>query len=328
MPSAGHPLCFMHVHKCAGTSLRVALAAALPADSMPRMHIEAANFSGLDFDRLAPQVRRRIAVSEEEIASLGNYPAIVGHFTLPTLARFAPIENIATIIREPRARLLSHYLYLRLKVAARSEWPSFDLRPFAEGSLGAFLMEPRAAIASDNRLCRMLLHGHELIPADGFIGPEHHQELAEAAWERLSGLGFVGLFEEPESAWKGVGDHFGVTLRHVRNNVTGGEGLWPGMLPVPPFGGEETLRLLELRTGVDAILYRRAAERTAGEESARRRIEAAFADALVRFGAHTAEPREAVAATIEALDALRRSRSWRYTAPLRRLAQAWPRRRG
>ena len=90
------PLCFKHVQKCAGTSLRTALEAALPPGTLAPIHLEAANFPGLDFDRLAPHIRRRIAVTEEEAASLGRYGAIAGHFTLPALARHAPIERIAT----------------------------------------------------------------------------------------------------------------------------------------------------------------------------------------------------------------------------------------
>lgn len=322
MRNGGDPLCFMHVQKCAGTSLRAALEAALPPGSLAPIHMEAANFPGLDFDRLVPHLRSRIAVTGEEAASLGRYKAIAGHFTLPALARHAPLERIATVIREPRARLLSHFLYLRFKVALRTEWHPFDLHRLAEGSLRGFLGDPRAAIASDNRLCRMLLHGHPLIADGDFIAAGHVEPLAEAAWDRLARLGHVGLVEDPDSVWQGIGDHFGVKLRPVRMNVTGSDEKWPGLLPVPPFGGAETLELIGRRTAVDSILYRRLAARRDGEDRAKARIEAAFAEALVGFGAYTTEPAKDVRAAGEALEALRRSRSWRYTAPLRRLGQA------
>jgi hypothetical protein len=322
MRNGSHPLCFMHVQKCAGTSLRAALEAALPAGSLAPIHMDAENFVRIDFDRLAPHLRRRIAVTEEEAASLGRYKAIAGHFTLPSLARHAPLERIATVIREPRARLLSHFLYLRFKVPLRTEWHPFDLHRLAEGSLRDFLSEPRAAIASDNRLCRMLLHGDPLIPDNDFIAAEHVEALAEAAWDRLARLGHVGLIEEPETVWRGVGDHFGVTLKPVRRNVTGSEALWPGMLPVPPLGGLGALDLLGRRTAVDAVLYRRVASRTRDEHQAQRMMDAAFAESLVGFGAYTAEPGGAAEAGGDALDAIRRSRSWRYTAPLRQLSRA------
>jgi hypothetical protein len=319
------PLCFMHVQKCAGSSLRVALEAALPSGSLAPFHMEAANFPGRDFDQLPPNLRSRIAVTEEEAASIGRYKAIAGHFTLPALARHAPLERIATVVREPRARLLSHFLYLRLTVALRMEWRPLDLYVLAEGSLRDFLGDPNAAVASDNRLCRMLLHGHPLVPERDFIAGGNVEPLAEAAWDRMQRLGHIGLIEEPETVWKGIGDHFGVTLQPVRRNVTGSDVRWPGMLPVPPFGGAETLDLIERRTAVDAILYRRLATRREGEEQANRRIEAAYAEALVGFGAYTAEPSKDLRAADEALESLRRSRSWRYTAPLRRLGQAFGR---
>jgi hypothetical protein len=104
--------------------------------------------------------------------------------------------------------------------------------------------------------------------------------------------------------------------------VTGEEVLWPGLLPVPPFGGAETLALIARRTSVDSILYRRAAIRRSGEERAQRQIEAAYAEALVGFGAYAAEPTKGLEAAGEALEAIRRSRSWRYTAPLRQLGRA------
>jgi hypothetical protein len=284
------PLCFLHVPKTAGTSISQALKAALGVDALSPRRMEASHFCCFDaFDRLPPQVRDQIAATDAEVRALGGFRVIAGHFMLPTLRRFAPPARVATALREPRARLLSHYVYLRTVVPLRTLWGAYGIHRKAEGSLADFLADASAATLIDNKVCRMLLGDDPRIRDGVFIADEDLESIAQAALERLEELGFVGLMEDRDAMWRGLSDHFGAELRPVRLNVTGAGEAWPGMLPLPPLGGEGTLELLDRRTEGDAILYRAvAAQARGGEAGARRCADAAFAEQLVRYGAFTA----------------------------------------
>jgi hypothetical protein len=333
----GERTCFMHVPKCGGNSVRDMLEAALPSGSLAFRRTEPSNFCAFDdFDRLHPKARASIAATDAEIRGLAEYPAICGHFSLRTLDGLVPRSRIATVLREPRARVISQYLYQRFAVFLRTRWAAYDFHTPAEGTLAEFLSEPRVATVTDNKICRMLMHGDARIRDARFIDGDELPSIAEAAWERLEDLGFAGILELPGETWRGVGELFGVELRPAYRNVTGRDQVQPGMLPVPPFGGTETLQLLERRSAADAILYERLASRfCGGEEGARELAGAAFAEQLVRFGSFTSSAapeleaeRRAHAQTREQLDTLVRSRSWRLTSPLRRVRQATRRSRG
>lgn len=322
----GQTTCFMHVQKCGGTSVRTTIEAGLPPGSLAPRRMEPANFACFDdFDGLSPEARALVAVGEAELRELGRYPVICGHITLPTLERFAPSARIATVLREPRTRLLSYYLHLRTNHTLRTSWSHYGVHRFAEGSLAEMLADPRVARMTDNRACRMVLHGDPRIRDGEFIAKTDLDELAEETWKRLETLGFVGIVEEPAEAWRGVGRVFGVELEPVRANVTGANGVAPGTLPAPPLGGSAALELLERRSAADAIVYRRVVARRRGEQDARRFADAAFAEGLVRYGSFTSpalaeleDERRAAVLTRDTLEQVMGSRSWRLTAPLRR----------
>ena len=278
----------MHVQKCAGQSLYAALDAALPSGSLAPRRMEPANFCAFeDFHLLGPDARARVALDDDELLELRGYRAVFGHFTLPTLMRLAPLADIATVLREPRARLLSYYVYLRCKVALRTMWAPYDVYVPAERPLAGFLAEPRVAVQTDNRFCRVVMHGDPRVRPGEFIDEADLEPLAAASVERLDRLGFVGLLEDREVAWRGVGRLFGVELAPARENVTGEEEVWPGALPVAPIDGQEAHDLLERRTRADAIVYRHVAARTRGDDGARRLAEDAFAGALASYDSFT-----------------------------------------
>jgi hypothetical protein len=320
---AAAPSCFMHVPKTAGTSLRLALEAALPPGSIAPQAMDPAVLGGFDaLDLLRPEVRGTVAATPAELDGLGRSAAIFGHFTLPNLLRHAPLERIATVLRESRARIVSHYLFLRFNAPLRALWGPAGIHKPAEASLKDFLLDDRAAYAVDNCVCRMLLQGDPRIPPQGRIAEADVEPIAEDAWERLSRFGFVGFIEDAEAAWRGVGKHFGVELKPVRANVAGEWEFASGVPPVPPIG-PETLALLERRSAGDAILYRRIVAAALGEAAAQRTEAAAFASALIALGGYSAAAAgwSQFAAGKAALDAVHRSRSWRLTEPLRRLGR-------
>lgn len=327
----GERTCFMHVPKTAGTSVRAMLEAALPDGALAPRRTEPTSFCAFDdFDRLAPEARAEIAVTGPEVRELTDYRAICGHFSLRTLEGLAPHSKIGTVLREPRSRLLSLYLFMRFSVALRTLWAAYGLHSAAEGTLHECLSDPQVANVTDNKACRMLLQGDPRIRNAEFIAEDDIEPIAAVAWGRLEELGFVGIIEVPNEAWRGLGELFGVELRPAHRNVTGQAEMQPGMLPVPPLGGEATLELLERRSAADAILYGRVAARfRGGEKGARELADAAFAEQLVRYGAFTSgtaveaeDERRAHAETRERLDVVTRTRSWRLTAPLRRARQA------
>jgi hypothetical protein len=93
--SMGRPtIVFIHLQKTGGTSLRVMLERQFPAD------------------RRCPVLEDKLHLIS--IAELGQYDFFAGHFDRSSL-RFIPRDNIKTValFREPRARLISFYRFLR-----------------------------------------------------------------------------------------------------------------------------------------------------------------------------------------------------------------------
>lgn len=213
------PWCFLHVPKCAGSSVHASLEAALSADAIAPKRFDRSVFCDFDdFDALAPSMRALIAADAEEVAALQRYPVVSGHFSLPTLRSLAPPERIITMVREPRARLLSLYAYWRS--ADFSAWSPYVAHRHAYRPLDEFLSEPSIAAATDNQLCRLVLHGDPLIPRVGFIAEADLPEVAQRTLGRLDQLAFVGIQEMTGQAWGGLSRALGVPLSRQRVNVT------------------------------------------------------------------------------------------------------------
>jgi hypothetical protein len=231
-------------------------------------------------------VRRTIAAEENEIQSLAGYRAVFGHFDLDTLLRVAPPAAIATVLREPRARLLSLYMFARFTPGLAEEHYPFDGITGSDGPLDGFLDSLTDGINGDNQITRMLLRGDPRVPKGNLIDAANIEALADAALARLDQLGFVGILETGAEVWDGLSRIFGVELKPVRANVSGERGYRPGSFPVPDWDAERTVRRLEDLTTVDAIVYERLVERRlGGQRAARRYADAAFVRQLARFGA-------------------------------------------
>ncbi len=138
----------------------------------------------------------------------------------------------------------------------------------------------------------MLLHGDPRIRGGEFIAEEDLEAIADAAWQQLEDLGFVGLLEDGDEIWAGLGDFFGAELRPGCSNARGHNGTRAGALPLPPLT-DAALELLERRTAADAILYGRVAmRRHGGEIGARRSADDAFEVQRQRFVHASGNPRE------------------------------------
>ncbi|MGB2712458.1 MAG: hypothetical protein WBC33_13200 [Conexibacter sp.] len=254
------PLAFLHVPKCAGSSVIRALETAFPPGARAPQFFEAVTF-GADADHAAlPRaMRAAIAVDEQELAALASYTLVCGHFTLPSLLRITSAPRIATVLREPRARLLSLYAYW-----ATGDFPllaGYARHRHAERSFAEFLAEPAIVSVVDNQLCRLVLHGDPRIPADGFIDAAAAAALGADAIAQLERIGFVGIQERPDTLWSGLSSAFGVRVAPVHVNATGDLPGAPRFPPLEQSLDAAALALLLRRTAVDRLVYRHFAGR-------------------------------------------------------------------
>ncbi len=347
MSSVSGPRCFLHIPKSAGSSFHAVLHAGYPPGAISPRRCDTAEFTGFDaFDELPASTRDIIAADEHELEQLGGFEIVSGHFTLPNLLRLTPPDHIATILREPRARLISLYAYYRLSPWLVEVWRPYDRVLSGRLPLDEFLADETLAAETDNQTCRLLLHGDARIPPYGFIPPAAAGPLAAAAYDALATLGLVEVLESGDRAWQEFGRFFGVDARPVEVNVTAER--HAGVSDLPPLGRitPQTIALLEDRTAADAIVYQRIlSEKGWAVLDARRLSDAAFSAQLARLGdlagsrARAAEELsdaitrrdddlQAVHAQLHEteaelarhrawLDGLVRSASWRVTAPLR-----------
>ena len=288
--------------------MRIAVERALPHGALAPWYMEPAEFADFhDFDAVDETFSSMVATRPEHVEAMRSYTAVVGHFSLPTLLGLTEPAAIATVLREPRARLLSLFAYWRITAGLAERVAPYDAPLQARRPLEDFLAEPRMAGEIDNKLCRLLLFGDDRLPDTGFIAEHDVAALADAALERLDELGFVGFVERDAEAWEGVGNVFGLRLERLRENVTGDAGVVADALPVPRWDAERVLDLLEQRCAVDALIYGRLLARRCGSEREARRVaDAAFAAQLVRLGDATGTAAAAVAAPDEYVDGLRR----------------------
>lgn len=345
------PLCFMHVPKSGGTAVHDALSAAVREGRLSDERGDAACAVCGELAQGPREARAAAGSPPYDLAPITRSEVVSGHFYLRTLLRVLPPESIATVLREPRARLLSLYTFWRLSPGYEA-WYPYTPHDHAMRPLDEFLVEPTMAPAVDNVACRILLYDRHdphrddpRIPPADFISPEHVESLASDAIEQLDRLGFVGVLERGKATWEGLSRFFGVPLQPVRGNVTGSAGVVPDSLPVEDPITERTLQLLDACCAVDAQIYKHALMAEMTEAHAQQLSESAFARQLVLFGdvggscATSAQSlagrlaetesrlagleqelsacQDELARHHEWLDSMRGSVSWRITAPLR-----------
>jgi hypothetical protein len=238
----------------------------------------------------------------EEVAALARYSAVSGHLRLSTLLQLTPSESIGTILREPRARLLSQYVYWRTQPGEGA--PQFQPREYALRPLDVFLSEPALAHANDNLACRMLLDPDPRVPTRDFIAASDVEAIVSDAAARVDDLGFVGLLELGDAAWEGLSRLFGVALAPDRRNVTARRRLRPDAEPLAHPMTARTIGLLEARSRADALVYEHVLAAAGHSAEARAWLrDAAFANQLVQCGDIAGHSAVRVADLEEALEA-------------------------
>lgn len=286
LTASAPPRCFMHVPKSGGTSVHVALEQALPSGTISPKRQDATGFccGFSEYDLLDPRVRATMAIRDDEIAALSDYPVISGHFSLSTLLRLTSASAVATILREPRARILSEYAWLRVH-PDRKLWAAYPLFDHALRPLDEYLTEPLVAAATDNLMCRMLLGDDPRIPELGFIAESNIDTVARDAMGKLETLGYVGVLELGDVMWEGLSGFFAAPLAPTWLNKTESHSEVGDMPTVQATVTLETLDALNRRTAADSIVYRHVVLTNGYSGGHVDRVQAtAFAAELVRIG--------------------------------------------
>jgi hypothetical protein len=291
------PKCFLHIPKSAGSSIHSAIEAALPQGSLAPQRVDTSIFCDFEnFELMRSEARSQIAVTPPEVQSLARYGAVSGHFSLATLLQIADAPSICTVLREPRARLLSLYMYWRTP-GTTEFWAPYSTTEYAQRPLCEFLSEPLLAPAVDNQVCRLLLYGDPRLPESSFAAQSDVESIAADAIERLDALGFVGVLELGSDVWQGLARLFDAKLEPARLNVTEELGSPMAVGPGEELVTAKALDLIEQRSAADLLVYDHALSRAGLETRERQRLgDGAFAHQLVKLGdlvgnaaAHAAE---------------------------------------
>ena len=203
---------FMHIPKTSGTAMMEAIGRRVRTGRSV-LAADRVLFGDFDsFGEFAAPISRTIY--REPRALPAHADLICGHVSFSTL-RIAGRSHLMTVLREPRSRLLSHWMFWRNHtdehLARIGSWG--DRVRLARRELTEFLSNPAIACQTDNLATRMLLWPHPLIPVDGFIGREADAVLLREARARLDGFDFVDLVENPAmqgnlAAWLGDAIHY------------------------------------------------------------------------------------------------------------------------
>lgn len=251
-PAEPRPRCgFLHIPKTAGKSIRTALISTYEeADTSP-YQFDDVLFGNFDrYDTFAEPIRRRTLTRHDDPVML-NARLVAGHLAYQTITRFMDPGDVFTVVREPRARLLSHQLYWSARLPAMTAaYGDYQVERTAVDGLKRFLEQPAGAHQHDNLHVRLLC-GADL-PADR---PLLEAELADATERSLANLRTLGavLFVESSTFWNDFTAFIGIDTPELRENDM-------GATPVPvPFHGsqldDETLEMLDARTAGDRQVY-------------------------------------------------------------------------
>lgn len=207
----GRPLVFNHLPKTAGTALSEAIVAATSPARV--VHgLDGVVFGDFDqVDTIHRRVRDAVIIAPEDIAPDAEY--VTGHVAPSTTRARFPDGWHMTVLREPRTRLLSLWLFARTRPGRWSRsWGAYSDLVLAAGKpLQDYLTDPHALLATDNMLTRMMLWPHPLIEKDRFIDEAHDDQLLDEARSRLATFDFVGVVEDPAMTSK-LGAALGVAL--------------------------------------------------------------------------------------------------------------------
>ncbi len=254
----------MHIPKTAGMALTYGLREVLPCTTSI-LGFDHRHFGAFrSFETMSPELRRTIY---EVVPPAKGIDLVTGHMAYSTLLRSRPAARFMTVLREPRSRILSLWMFWRSTaqetLAAMGAFRRvLDLshKPLVE-----FLNHPEAAHQTDNVAVRMLLWPHPLIADDGFIDSASDEPLVSEAAARLKAFDFADVVENPrfeDNVRAFLARPF--VYRRVNENPVPSS---KHRIPLEEELTSEALRLLEHRSRLDRKLWRAVAEeRIAGAD--------------------------------------------------------------
>jgi hypothetical protein len=174
------PIVFLHVPKTAGISISNALANSIVGSPVETGFDRYLYGAFNKFDTFAPDVRKSLYLNIEE---LPHSHFISGHYAFSTIYAAYPGAKYVTVLREPRARLLSHWTFWRsiddALLSGTGAWGRYVKK--ARRSLFEFLSDPEIACQTDNLMTRALTWPHHGAPENGFIDPDRDEGVLNAA---------------------------------------------------------------------------------------------------------------------------------------------------
>lgn len=195
--AATDAIVFMHVPKCAGEAFVNSLAHSLGTNSILRGFDRSLFGAFDDFDTVAEGLRNQIYLDRQPRHY--SYAIIAGHKSLFSLQAAYRNQPLVTIMREPRIRLLSHYIFWRLIPDENlALWGRYgEYMKLARAPIGDFLKQRTIACQTDNIFTRFLLSPHPDIPVDGFIAERSREALIRDGLAKLACFDFVDFIENP-----------------------------------------------------------------------------------------------------------------------------------
>lgn len=186
---------FMHVPKCAGSSLSIILQSCFKIEDICPKRLDIFLFGRFNPRQIINKEIRDLIILDDEIESVKKYKLLTGHFALDTILDYDP-EIIITILREPRSRILSHYFYWRsLPLEVAMSWFPYSVSMYAKTqSFEEFIENNKVADQIDNLLCRQIAD-QKLIPKERYIREDEDECIIQNCLERINLFSYIGFTE-------------------------------------------------------------------------------------------------------------------------------------
>jgi hypothetical protein len=172
----------------------------------------------IDVDAFHPEAHKLRAINKADVVALSDYRAISGRFPVSVLSRLTSEPAVATVLQEPRARVLSHYAWWRLVSRGDREIWRDPHRDLALGPLDELVADLGLGRPPTTSVFTMLLAGDRRIRSRNSSLPSRSMTLPSKRSLRWTGLDSSGILELGDN-WTGPSRFFEVPLSPMRLNI-------------------------------------------------------------------------------------------------------------
>ncbi len=210
---------FVHLPKCAGTATTNAIRRAMSPKS-EYIGLSISTFGCFEeFDTISDACRNTIVWNADDLPSGPEF--VYGHLQFQFTRKAYPAHRFLLLMREPRSRLVSHWLYWRSNSdealapwGTWGEWIKSSRQDFDE-----FVSDRRAFCQTDNVAARLLLQPHPAIREGQLIDESEFGKIKVSLKEALDSIHFVGFTEDQNLSQK-LETFIGQPLKFERDNAT------------------------------------------------------------------------------------------------------------